>query len=217
MPLTFGGLTRTETFTFSNDTGTDIEVTLLDTAQQPLASVSGSQSSLELNVDTTGGEQFLFTIRRSSLAENGFACFWLSPISYLALDRPIGFYVSDESGPDWLGDDEILLDIFVDTASLFSGSWDDADTGERWPGLVEAIRGRLGAALPGMRRLPFTDNVTLSYVEEDISASGWLTQSIAPLAAADSDEVNRRLALPISDTLSDGFYTFYYSMSRFPE
>ena len=217
LPLTFGGLHRTEKFTFSNDTGTEIDVTEFDTALQQLDSVSGPQTSLDLNIDTTGGEQRLFSIRRSSVDEVGYTCFWFSPISYLALDRPIGFYVSDESGLDWPGDDEIELNILVDSSSLFSGSWDSADTGERWPGLVEAIRDRSASVLPGMRRLPFTDNITLSYIEHDISAGGWLVQFLTPLAPSDPNSVNRRLNLPIPDSISDGRYIFYYSISRFPE
>ncbi len=214
---TFAGLQRTEKFTFSNDTGTWIEVTEFDTGLQSLNSVSGDQVSLDLNISTIGGEQRLFSIRRSSLDEAGYKCFWYSPISYLDLDRPIGFYVSDELGPDWAGDDEIELEILVDSSSLFLGSWNSADTGERWPGLVEAIRNRLASVLPGMRRLPFTDNLTFSYVEHDTSAAGWLVQFITPLSASDPDTVNRRLSLPIPDSISDGLYIFYCSISRFPE
>jgi len=217
LPLTFGGLPRTEKFTFSNDTGTWIEVTEFDTALQPLDSVSGTQTSLDLNINTTGGEQRLFSIHRSSVDEVGYTCFWFSPISYLALNRPIGFYVSDESGPDWPGDDEIDLKIQVDGSSLFSGSWNSADTGERWPGLVEAMRDRFASVLPGMRRLPFTDFITLNYIENDISAAGSLVEIITPLAPSDPNGVNRRLNLPIPDSISDGRYTFYYSISRFPE
>jgi Endonuclease/Exonuclease/phosphatase family len=227
LPLSFGGLQRTEKFTFSNNTGTWIDVYEFDTAAalefeqhaqlHPLDSVSGTQTSLDLNIDTTGGEQRLFAIRRSSTKEVGYTCFWFSPISYLALDRPFGFYVSDESGPDWAGDDEIDLDILVDGSSLFSGSWDSADTGERWPGLVEAIRNRLASVLPGMRRLPFINNISLSYIENDISAAGRLVESIEPLLPSDPGSVNRRLNLPIPDSISDGRYTFYCSISRFAE
>lgn len=215
--VTFAGVTRTETFTFSNGTGNPIEIKAFDSALQELDSISGSSSTLTLNVDTAGAELRLFSIRRDSLDDIGFSCFWFSPVSYLALDRPVGFYISNESGPDWLGDDEIELEISVDGTSLFVGSWYAADTGERWPGLVEAIKDRVASVLPGSRRLPFTDNLSLSYVELDMSASGYLVEWLNPLAAAEPDTVDRRLNLPVPDDISDGNYTFYCTISRLPE
>lgn len=216
-PTTFGGLDRLEEFAFSNETGNEITVAEFDTGLQQISAVSGSQATLKVDINTPGGDERLFSIQRSSVVDAGFSCFWFSPITYLALDRPIGFFVNDESGLDWPGDDEIDLKIFLDSQSLFSGSWNSADTGERWPGLVETIRSRFAAVLPGMRRLPFVSDLTLSYVENDISASGWLVQIISPLASADPNDADRRLNLPVPDSIYDGRYTFYCSISRFPE
>ena len=38
-----------------------------------------------------------------------------------------------------------------------------------------------------------------------------------PLYAADPDNVARRLTLPVPDDISDGRYTFYCTLCRFPE
>jgi hypothetical protein len=214
---TFAGGKRTETFTFSNPTGTFIEITLLDTAQVALDAQSGTQAEFTCNVEVAGGEKRLFSLRRSSIKEVGYTCFWFSPLTYLALDQPLGLYISDESGPDALGDDEIDLEIAADGAKLFSDSWDSADTGERWPGLAEAIRNRVAAVLPGQRRAPFTEDISLSYIEEDISAGTYLVEMLQPLAATDPDDVPRRLTLPVPDDISDGRYTFYCTLCRFPE
>lgn len=216
-PATFSGTNRIESFTFSNDTGTFIEVTLFDVALQPIDARSGTQSALTLDVDVSGGERRLFSLQRSSINEVGYTCFWFSPLTYLALDQPLGFYISDESGPDWAGDDEIDLEIAADGAKLFAGSWNSADTGERWPGLPEAMLSRVAAVLPGMRRAPFTSDVSVSYIENDISAAGWMIKLLQPLTATDPDCVPRRLTLPVPDDISDGRYTFYCTLCRFQE
>ena len=57
----------------------------------------------------------------------------------------------------------------------------------------------------------------MSYIEDDFTASGWLVEVIDPLSAGEPDDVDRVLPLPVSDSISDGLYTFYYSLSRFPD
>ena len=216
-PTTFAGTAHDETFTFINDTGENLSVTLLDTALTPLDLVEGTQSSLHLVANAAGGEERLFALRRGSTDAAGFTCIWNSRLTYLALDKATGFYVNDESGLDAIGDDEISLDIGVDGATLFSDSWNSADTGERWTVLPDVLRSRLAAVLPGERRLPFAQSILLSYLEDDFAAAGWLAESIDPLASGEPDDVDRALPLPVSDTISDGLYTFYYSLSRFPD
>jgi hypothetical protein len=64
---------------------------------------------------------------------------------------------------------------------------------------------------------PFSDGVTLSYREKDISATGSLVARINPLVATDPDAADRRLNLPVPHAITAGRYTFYCSVSRFPE
>jgi endonuclease/exonuclease/phosphatase family metal-dependent hydrolase len=216
-PTTFAGTPHDETFTFRNGTGENVLVTLMDTALTELDWVEGTQSSLDLVANAAGDEVRLFAMKRGSYDAAGFTCFWNSPLTYLALDKATGFYVNDESGPDAVGDDEIKLDIGVDGATLFTGAWGSADTGERWTVLPNELRSRLAAVLPGQRRLPFASSILVSYIEDDFAASGWLAEVIDPLAAGEPDDVDRVLPLPVSDTISDGLYTFFYSLSRFPD
>jgi exonuclease III len=216
-PTTFAGNPHDETFTFFNDTGENLSVTLRDTGLTKLGFVEGTQSSLDLVVNAAGNEERLFALSRGSTDAVGFTCLWNSPLTYLALDKATGFYVNDESGPDAVGDDEISLDIGVDGETLFSDSWNSADTGERWTVLPDVLRSRLTAVLPGQRRLPFAQHILVSYLEDDFAAAGWLAESIDPLAPGEPDDVDRVLPLPVSDAISDGLYTFYYSLSRFPD
>ena len=111
--------------------------------------MDGTQSSLDLVANAAGDEVRLFAMKRGSYDAAGFTCFWNSPLTYLALDKSTGFFVNDESGPDAIGDDEIQLDIGVDGATLFTGSWNSADTGERWTVLPDVLRSRLASVLPG--------------------------------------------------------------------
>jgi hypothetical protein len=64
---------------------------------------------------------------------------------------------------------------------------------------------------------PFSDGVTLSYRESDISATGSLVALINSLTAADRDVADRRLNLPVPHAIRHGRYTVYCSVSRLPE
>ena len=216
-PTTFAGTPHEETFVFRNGTGATLTATVCDTALTELDAVDGAQSELNLTATAAGGEERLIALCRDSIDAAGFTCYWDSPLTYLALDKATGFYINDESGPDAIGDDEIKLDMSADGETLFSGSWGSADTGERWTVLPGELRSRLASVLPGARRLPFAQSILLSYIEEDAGAAGWQSEIINPLAAGEPDDVDRVLSLPVSDTISDGEYSFYYSLSRFQD
>jgi hypothetical protein len=66
-------------------------------------------------------------------------------VSYLCLDRPLGLYIDDETGVDRFGEDEpsVQINMDGDPFELYSGTWDDADTGEHRPNLDQSIRARI--------------------------------------------------------------------------
>jgi hypothetical protein len=214
---TFAGTSRLEHFVAHNPTGRDIAFASHDTSLQQLAEVSGAQPTLELTVSTSGDETLYFTIRRSDDSMVGFHVHWYSPLSYLVLSEPIGLYVDDESGPDALGDDEVIMSLWMDGASVIrDGRWDDADSGERWPGLADAIRNKLWTQLPGRMRIGFASSMDLSYVEDDFTAAGYQFASLSPLGRSEPVQKERRVNMPVPDGISDGRYTFYCTISKLP-
>jgi hypothetical protein len=218
LPKTYNSVLRSETFMLRKPHGAYAAFTLKDSALQDVTTVEGdSEIRLDLERQTQGGESVYFTLARGSTDDVDFSIRWTSPISYIALDLPTGFFITDESGPDIIGADEISLQITVDGSQLFKSDWDDADTGERWPGFAEALRDRLQGTMPGARRLPFVQDITLAYREDDFGASGSLVEIVPALGPNDGDLVPRVVELPIPDTLGAGKYRFYCSLSRFPE
>ncbi|WP_287139773.1 endonuclease/exonuclease/phosphatase family protein [Mesorhizobium sp.] len=218
MARTLQSVPRPETFQVHNPSGGSITVDLRNAAHQRVAPPeSGNGGSLTTSTSVTGGERIFLTIRRQALSLTGFTVEWRSPVTYLDLDEPITFFINDESGVDYGGADEPELQVNIDTGPpLFLGSWDDADSGERWPGLGEAIVAKLATLMPGERRVGFVEGIWLGYVEPDISAQGWQTVSINPLTQGEEDRGERTATLHVPDEIKDGLYTFSCTLTRFP-
>lgn len=213
LPPTFAGVPREERFRADNETGMELKLSEVDGVGQESDSARGAQSALFIVKNTTGDETVILTLERETIAVNNFSMTWISPLSYLMLDRPIDLYIKKETGG--LGSDEVRFELIVDGSQIFQGFWDDADTGERWPGLFQAIAARVALQFPNITRIAFAENIAISYVEEDISASGYLSEFLNPLSPSELDIVNRQIDLPVPDTLGDGLYTFSCSISRF--
>jgi hypothetical protein len=223
MPQTFTGAPRLERFVVENPGGREIKIAVRDSSEKEISKLAGAEGRLELTYNTTGpdtpGAEFAYlTIERDDDQLAGFRAIWLSPISYLLLDEPMGLYVDEESGPDWSGADEPEMQILVDNDlfHLFSGSWDDADSGERWPNLDNAIRQRAQVRLPGAKKMGFVNSVSISYVEPDMNAQGWLSAEVAALSPSEPEIATRRISMSVPDVVSDGHYTFYCTISKIP-
>ena len=201
----------------TDPTGTGITAELHDEALQVLAIAHGADPELTLTRSVAGEELLFLTVDRDDMGATGFTALWESPVSYLMLDRPISLYVDDESGVDAGGADEVQLKVLIDNEAIFDDSWDDADTGERWPGLAERIVATAAVRLPGVRRVGFVGSIDLSYVEEDIVAAGFRFASAAGVGPGEpKDPVTRRISLPVPDTIKDGRYSFTCSITRHP-
>lgn len=214
LPPTYAGKPHSEIFRVNNPGQRHCQVDVFDTSMGRRASANGSGVTVEVQHTTPGDETAFLVLRRQNIQESGFSLTWVSPVSYLMLERPIGVFINDETGVDFAGDDEIKLKISLDGVPLFDGSWDDADTGERWPGLAEAITARAATKLPGTRRIGFSDDIFLSYIEVDMNAASWQSVIVAPLSPGEKDVVERRATMPVPDVVSDGTYTFFCSISR---
>lgn len=216
LPSTFAGDSRDEVFVLGNPDHAQCSIALLDIAQQELSIASGTSETISLSYNTTGDEAVFVVIRRDEVEDANFTMTWTSPLSFLMLDRPLGLFIDDETSVDSPGADEVHLDIWLDSRPAFHGYWDDADTGETWPGLAAAIAQQIRAQMPGVgNRVAFSESITLSYVEDDdIAAKGWQAEVLLG-TTPEKSVVNLRRTLPVSDPVSDGRYTFYYSLTSF--
>ena len=218
MPETYSGAARQERFEISNPSGR-VHATILNAAKQPVASTASSSATLiETSGQFQGGERVFVTLERGSINQVGFTITWKSPLSFLDLDEPLYLFVNNESGPDILGSDEPEMQINIDSSSppVFEGIWDDADTGERWPGLADAIKGKIATTMPGVSTVGFVEGIHIGYIEPDFAAAGWLSVTVPPLSPGESDRVVRTISLPVPDPVSDGLYTFGCTIRRFP-
>lgn len=215
LPETFAGDPREEAFSVYNPDRIRCSLSVRDLADEELMATSGTGQYVNLTHSTSGGYQVYLVMRRNNIQYAGFTLAWKTPISYLMLDRPLGLFIRNESGADWPGADEVHLDVWLDSRPVFNGYWDDADTGETWGGLASSIEQLVRAQMPGIGdRVPFSTSINLSYLEEDFTAAGWLTASVAALSPAERDTVDRQVTLPVPDAISDGTYTFYCSVTR---
>ena len=215
LPATFAGDSRDEAFNASNPDGVQCSVTLLDSAHQALAREDDTSKEINIDYSTTGDELVFVVLRRDDVNDVNFAMTWQSPVSYLMLDRPLGLYINDETSVDSPGADEVYLDIWLDSTRAFDGYWDDADTDETWPGLAAAITQQIRAQMPAVgNRVAFSESITLSYVEDDVTAKGWQAEILLG-TTPEKNSVDLRRALPVTDPISDGLYTFYYSLTSF--
>lgn len=186
-----------------------------DAAGGVLASDSGS-GTLRHDFTADAEDELFITVRRDDDGDTGQSIRWSTPVSHLRLDRGFTVHVTDESGPDWPGADEPVFEMWMDGEQLVSTSWDDADTGEDWPGLVDTIRSevvRRGGTPPSV---PFTGTLDIVIEDpDDLGAAHGVTPStIAGLSANEPAERQRTMAVSVFDTISNGTYTVSFWLSR---
>jgi hypothetical protein len=197
----------------------DTSVTLRDRALLPIGtSAAGLLPELVCSL-TTPGESVFLSLRRPSLNDVDYAMRWDSALSFLRFTEPLNLRIDDETGPDWLGEDEFDLDITVDNEPLISDSWDDADAGEEWPDLAGKCRknaaGKAGKA--DVTSIAFSGDIVISLLKTDgIAAHGSEAAVMSALSPSDQDIEIRKEVITISDAGSDGQVTFTCTLSRFP-
>jgi endonuclease/exonuclease/phosphatase family metal-dependent hydrolase len=215
----YSGSARNETFQLRNPTGHKARLERHDPPLSTHESVGGSGPAFNLVYSTAGGTTVLLALSRSDQQDTGFGLTWISPVTYVHLFAPLGLHIDNESGIDWTGDDEVRLELTVDDdpLAIFDGSWDDADTGEEWPDLASSIRNAVNARTGQDRNLAYASNMTLGYLERDWAIAQALQLSIIqPLGPSGPENKLLRITLPVPDTISNGQYTFFCQLSRFP-
>ena len=115
-----------------------------------------------------------------------FTAKWVAPLTALYLCEPLYLFCEDETGPDWLGSDEITIKLYLDgeATPFFETDW-SADSEEFLPlldGVANAMRLRFaGAGLPPSA-VPFDTGIRVEVSEDDgalgtSTANAFLTPS----------------------------------------
>ena len=213
---TLMGAPRQETVTLKQPQGSGtLEAT--DAAGGSLGGDSGS-SQLQFEFTANADDEIFVTVKRDDDADTGQVIRWATPVTYLRLDRGFAVHVNDESGPDWPGADEPELEMWMDGEKLIKTVWDDADTGEDWPGIAEKIHFEVVQRGWPSKSVAFTQ--TLDFVIEDpdtvSGGHGVISYPIAGLSPNEPAERKRTTAITVYDTISNGTYTVSCTLSRDP-
>lgn len=188
-----------------------------DASGGSLGSDSGANTLTHAFTASADDEVFI-NVRRDSDADTGQVIRWSTPVNYLRLDKGFTVHVNDESGPDWPGADEPEFEMWMDGEKLLKTTWDDADTGEDWPGIADKIHFEAVQRGWTSKSVGFTGS--LDFVIEDPddlgAAHGVTTWTIAGLSPNEPAERKRTMAVTVFDTISNGTYTVSCTLSRDP-
>jgi hypothetical protein len=188
-----------------------------DPTLPPLSKDGGNGGVLAVSRTGGGPETVFIILRRDFVNDTKFAMLWDSPLNFLRLDESLRLHIDDETGPDWLGEDEFELQVTVDGESVYYDTWDDADAGEDWPDLARAIRDSARSRQGQDKWIAFTSDITWDILKTDgIAAHGSEIGIIHALDSSDADQESRTSAIVISAGDSDGKVTAYVSLSKFP-
>lgn len=214
----FTGETYDDRFLLQNVNRANASLELQDMAKQPVPGVNISGNDPVLTLIRNGSKESIFLVlRRENVNDVRFGVFWDSPLTYVRLDESFRLNVDDETGPDWPGEDEFHLDVEIDGDNVFSNSWDNADSGEDWPSLVQAIHDSVQARKGQGNWAAFTGEIAFSVLKTDGAfAHGSAAGIIRALDPSDHDTEERTASITVSDPVSDGHITTYASLSKFP-
>ncbi|WP_173923353.1 endonuclease/exonuclease/phosphatase family protein [Agromyces sp. Marseille-P2726] len=213
---TLMGAPRQETVTLKQPQGSGT-LEAMDAAGGSLGGDSGS-SQLSFEFTVSADDEIFVTVQRDDDADTGQVIRWATPVTYLRLDKRFAVHVNNESGPDWPGADEPELDMWMDGEKLIHTVWDDADTGEDWPGIADKIHFEVVQRGWPSKSVAFTQS--LDFVIEDPDtlggAHGVTSYPIAGLSPNEPPERKRTTAIAVYDTVSNGTYTVSCTLSRDP-
>jgi hypothetical protein len=219
-PPRFSGEPYTDWFQLKNraHVGAHIDLRIdADPTLPPLSQDGGRDATLAVSRLGGGPETVFIILRRDFVNDTTFAMVWDSPLTFMRLDESLRLHIDDETGPDWLGEDEFELQVTVDGESVYYDSWDDADAGEDWPDLARTIRDSARARQGHDKWIAFTGDVTWDILKTDgLAAHGSEIGIIRALDSSDKDQESRTAAIVITGGDSDGKVTAYATLSKFP-
>jgi hypothetical protein len=213
---TLMGNARQESVTLKQpDGGGSLEA--MDASGSSVGSDSGS-GILTHGFTASSDEEMFLVVRRDSDADIGQVIRWSTPVNYLRLDKGFTVHVNDESGFDWPGEDEPVFEMWMDGEKLVTTVWDDADTGEDWPGIAAKVFFEAVQRGWTSKSVGFTESMDFVIEDpDDVGAAHGVTSwTIAALSPNEPPERKRTVAVTVYDTVSDGTYTVSCTLSRDP-
>lgn len=123
------GLPHTSVFRVSNTTGRSVHVSVRDSRGYELLSErTVGQGESEIDLLDAGERMAFLVVRRSAPEQENVHVGWRTALTFVV--PPFRLRCDDETGPDWLGADEITVQVSVDGLDIGTDSWNDADIGE---------------------------------------------------------------------------------------
>lgn len=215
LPETFSGQPYDSTFLVRNPERRVVGVGLVDPGGNALRPAVQSADPVVGVVHRAGSGTLFVVLERSSVDDTSFKVEWEAPLTFLRLTPgAFGLVVDDESGP-LLGADHLRLSVTLDGVGVAPVAWDDADTGEEWPGLREQVVAVVGTQEPAYRHeIPGAGFVAQL---EKVDSSFAYSPPVALLGAVTEGPVERtRTRLVIDQLHGDGRYTLTATIARFP-
>jgi endonuclease/exonuclease/phosphatase family metal-dependent hydrolase len=215
-PNTFTEVAYDDKFVLSNSQNADVKLSLLDSSEVFVNQSSGNDSSIELI--RNGTEELVYiVIKRANQTDTKFEIKWVSPISYLIMDSQLKLQVEDEAGWDIWGSDEYELEVWVDNIHIYSDSWDDADTNELWPDLVNKISAVVAAKFTSKTTwISFVTSIDFELRKTDgIWARGTTGGSIRPLTPYDKNKELRTDLIVLKYATGDAQLKVYGNVQKF--
>ncbi len=199
----FSGKPHTATFAIENGTGHKAKVQLFQPDGTSIGDVGGADAVLSLGRTTEGPEVLFLLLRRTSFADIAFRASLRDTLTFLRSVpnvRPMVLRAIDETGPDWMGADEINLKLFADgmETSFYEQDWGDADSDEIL---------KLESSVP---EIGFVDTIAVRVVEDDFISG--LAETTVIAALADGDPPIKAAAQSFS--VQSGTYQFECTLSR---
>jgi hypothetical protein len=200
------GATHACTFQVYNQTQRDLRVALWrDVHGEPVEQTTGTDAVLTLTLESPGGEAVFLTVDRSDQTQTAIQVAWQHGLTYLIDDvaNPLNLQCLDETGADWLGDDEIRLTITADGVQppLARASWDSVDTGD-----PQYFAGAVPQPVAFAEQLVFEVRETGDVGGDDV---GKLT--VAALTGQAAREVKQ-----VEVQVNSGRYRIDYVLARYP-
>ena len=219
-PATLMGAERDEQIILINGDGNSGSLDIVDLSGQNLLTNSITGGDMLAQKYTVGiTDDFYVRVRRDADTMVGQVLYWDTPVSYIKLDEVFTIHITDETGLDLAGADEPTAYIGLDGKELLSTHWDDADSGEDWPGLVGLVRVAAVARGGNERSIAFTQYLYVAINEPDAPfgfAHGGLDEVSISALEPGKEEGPRSCAIEVYDSIKNGTYTVRCTLSRDP-
>jgi hypothetical protein len=204
---------------FDNPSGKQVEYSIQDSNQVPLK-MAGTQVTLNAKLPTR--EKVFVTINRlGDRSITTFAVRWKCNVTFLRLDKPFILIIDDETGADWVGDDEVTFVLQGEREDavgfFYSIDFPDADTGDSFSVVKASLLDHMKAKTDIETSIAFVNQFKVGAREDDFDDDKFYYYSIEPLPYDDAsfaDQTTYVKTQEIKMPIQTGQYRLTYTLSR---